>query len=88
MPFVRLPLIVFVLALGLAGDDPYCPAYPQADRMADQAKLRLERSTWRSELNVETPPAINIIDEFIFGKMVQDGVQPAPLTNDPEFQRL
>lgn len=87
MELVRLPLILLLLTLGLVGDDPHCPAYPQSDRTAAQAKLLLEGSTFQQAATVETPPTANFIDQFIFGKMVQDGVQPAQLTNDAEFQR-
>src|SRR5262245_24836931 len=32
-------------------------------------------------------PRKNFIDEFVFGRMQSDGIQPAPLANDQEFFR-
>jgi uncharacterized protein DUF1549/uncharacterized protein DUF1553 len=34
-----------------------------------------------------TMPRKNLIDEYIFGRMERDGIQPAPLSDDQEFLR-
>jgi hypothetical protein len=85
---VRLPLILILLTMGLASDDTHCPAYPPSERIAAQERLALERLVvHRKDASVKAPPSSNFIDQYIFGKMIQDGVQPAQLSGDTEFQR-
>src|ERR1051325_2888938 len=86
--FTRLPLIFAILIMGLGGDDTHCPAYPSSERVVTQQGLARERLLiHRNNISVNTPFNANPIDQYIFGKMIQDGVQPAPLTDDAEFLR-
>jgi hypothetical protein len=45
------------------------------------------RRTHSGRAAVATPPSKNVIDDWIFKKMSDDGVDPAPLTTDTEFLR-
>src|SRR2546430_2014319 len=86
--FTRLPLVFVILVMGLGGDDTHCPAYPSSERVVTQQSLARERLLiHRNNISVNTPFNANLIDQYIFGKMIQDGVQPAPLTGDAEFLR-
>ncbi|MBZ5575483.1 MAG: DUF1553 domain-containing protein [Acidobacteriia bacterium] len=91
-----------LLLAGLAGlllraGDTNCPAYPYSDRVADAQHRAAERTYAHFSLEarsrpaprttVTVPPSVNFIDDFIFGRMAQDGVQPAPLSSDAEFLR-
>ncbi len=82
-----------LLAASLWGADPYCPAYPRPQRDALRSRLELERSAqaYSSGRTKLAPRPIaqsaNIIDQHVFAKMAQDGVQPAPATTDFEFLR-
>ena len=93
-------LILLAAAVSLAaGDDPYCPAYPKSQRIADQARLELEKQTSsfsRQQRRSRAPASQaslrlqvdgNVIDAYIFGKMAADGVEAAPLASDQEILR-
>ena len=77
----------------MVGADPYCPAYPQPQRVLDLARLALERGAQAYSARAGKTPmrrataSTNFIDDFIFSKMAADGVEPAPLTTDAEFLR-
>ena len=45
------------------------------------------RITMPAEIAPATMPRKNFIDEYIFGRMERDGIQPAPLSSDLEFLR-
>src|SRR5687767_12267133 len=69
--------------------DTYCPAYPRAVRMAADRALNLDRQfagrphhTRGHLLAAAVPPSKNVIDEWIFRKMNEDGVDAALLTTD------
>ncbi len=83
----------FVAISRAQSQDPGCPAYPASARVnlarsirADQAYLAQHRAPGRHTA-VAVPPSKNAIDDWIFKKMSDDGVQPAPLTTDSEFVR-
>ena len=44
-------------------------------------------SRYQSVTDGEVTPRKNFIDEFIFGRMERDGIQPAPAADDQEFLR-
>src|SRR5262245_22767501 len=44
-------------------------------------------SRYQSVEHLEAAPRKNFIDEFIFGKMERDRIQPAPSADDQEFLR-
>ena len=73
--------------------DPYCPAYPPMQREIARSRLALERSSYRYSLRADktavrqTISNVNLIDDYILGKMAADGVPTAPLTTDAEFLR-
>jgi hypothetical protein len=88
------PLLGFAtLAGSLCAADPYCPAYPRERRLADLARIDLERSA--GALAARAPKATsrpiaqasNFIDGFLFTKMANDVVRPAPPASDAEFLR-
>jgi uncharacterized protein DUF1553/uncharacterized protein DUF1549 len=96
--------LVFVILLAAAvslaaGDDPYCPVYPKSQRVADQARLDLEKEASAfsrqqrrnhqspAQANLMLPASVNLIDAYIFGKMAADGVESAPLSSDQEILR-
>src|SRR6266849_3447245 len=91
---LRLILSAFLLAFAFAGDD-HCPAYPESQRLADQAHFQKERVFYSSSLDngkqrhlaLQLSASSNFIDDYIFGKMVTDGVEPAPLASDTEIVR-
>ena len=85
------------LAALLWATDPYCPAYPpdQRARFA-AAEARLKAFHAYSALHAKRPAlakaaprdtSANLVDQYIFGKMQQDGVNPAPPSGDSEFLR-
>jgi hypothetical protein len=86
-------LLGFLLATLLVVQDTHCPAYPSAVRQADEDRLVREAEFLRYQSLpgmkrlVAVPASENFIDDHVFGKMQQDGVEPAPLTNDSEFLR-
>jgi Protein of unknown function (DUF1553)/Protein of unknown function (DUF1549) len=88
-------LLLFLLAPAWFGDDPNCPAYPAEQRKAMAASLELQRSAQTFALaqrgRVKAASAVsdsgNLIDAYIFGKMIADGVEPAPLATDEEILR-
>ena len=84
--------------LAPAATDPYCPSYSPNDRARfarAEERLRAFRtfSTARAKARppskalVTLAQADNLIDQYIFGKMQQDGVTPAPQSDDGEFLR-
>src|SRR5947208_1027586 len=63
--------------------DTNCPAYPSAVRIAVDRAIDLDRQFTRPHnprlhLAAVVPPSKNVIDEWIFGKMIEDGVDAAP----------
>src|SRR5713226_5342833 len=92
----RALLLCTLLAACLRGADPWCPAYPAERRVIDRARIDLERSAQTYSASAagskKTPlrpvaQDANLIDGYIFSKMRQDGVTPAPRTSDTEFLR-
>lgn len=90
---LRISLVLIVLSLSAFADDPHCPAYPVSQRDADHTRVKTERQAQafslanRRYVRTSKLTAANFIDDYIFGKMALDGVQPAELTNDAEFLR-
>lgn len=41
----------------------------------------------RAAADITPIPRKNFIDDYIFGRMERDGIQPAPISTDPEFLR-
>ncbi|MBI1792343.1 MAG: DUF1553 domain-containing protein [Acidobacteria bacterium] len=87
-------LVLALVAVGvLPATDPYCPAYPREQRELDRGHADLERAAQAFASRGSKAPVhlaiirANFIDDFILGKMAADGVNPAPLTTDPEFLR-
>src|SRR5689334_21333397 len=86
-------LCAFLTAAAAFAQDPGCPAYPTPVRVEAERTLDLHREFARRRgLNpvgvaVATPPSRNVVDDWIFKKMVSDGVDAAPLTTDSEFVR-
>src|SRR6476661_4374200 len=86
-------LLGFLLATMLVVQDTHCPAYPSAARQADEDRLVRDAEFFRYQSLpgmkrlVAVPPSRNFIDDAVFGKMQQDAVEAAPLTNDSEFIR-
>jgi hypothetical protein len=79
----------------LTAAEGVCPLYPREERVAHQRRLLDERAaagfssaakkTGRARFAV--PASANFIDDYIFGKMSADGVEPAPLADDAEYLR-
>ncbi len=86
-------LCVFLTAAAASAQDPGCPAYPTPVRVEAERTLDLHREFARRRtlhpvgVAVATPPSRNVVDDWIFKKMVSDGVDAAPLTTDSEFVR-
>lgn len=82
-------------ALALAQDDPNCPAYPRAMRTEWQNSLEIDQqyqNFQRAKHGPLKPNALpsrrnSFIDHQIFGKLLADGVDAAPVTTDDEFVR-
>ena len=70
-----------------------CPSYPAAQRAIYLDEISLQRDvelfSKRKGKNAaaRTVASNNFIDDFIFGKMVSDGVESALVTTDAEFVR-
>src|SRR5215831_14451094 len=84
-----------LLSLLFAGDD-HCPAYPDSQRISDRAQIQKERaahafSIGRKEQRLDNALQLstsnNFIDDYIFKKMVADGVESAPPASDAEILR-
>ncbi len=88
----RLILLTAVLAAAFASDE-HCPAYPPSQRLSDQAQLKQEHAfyafskTQPKHVALQLSASNNFIDDYIFGKMVTDGVESAPLASDSEIVR-
>ncbi len=83
-------LLLLLAATLFAASDPFCPRYPETQRNLDQASLARQQAFVRLRPQGKRRLAIarrNLIDDYIFGKMEADGVEPAPLATDPEFLR-
>jgi hypothetical protein len=88
-------LLLLLSGLLLGSGDVDCPAYPYSQRVADAkrredarlfASFSAQAHARRAPLAAAAIPAsANFIDDFIFGRMAADGVNPAPLTSDAEF---
>src|SRR5262245_31064445 len=92
----RIPTICVVGLIALAtasGQDTHCPVYPSSVRIAAERAINLDRQFARRPhsqhigLAAVVPPSRNVVDEWIFRKMSDDGVDAAPLTTDAEFVR-
>ncbi len=85
--------ILLVPVLGAQSQDPSCPAYPVSARLDAARALKLDRQFGDLRRRsprpgaVSVPPSRNVIDDWIFKKMSDDGVAPAALTTDSEFAR-
>lgn len=85
-----LSFIVLISVPRAHTQDPGCPAYPVSARIDAARVLDLDRqyaAARRTRAAVVTPPSKNVIDDWTFKKMSDDGVAPAPLTTDGEFVR-
>ena len=91
----RAILASFLVSFAFAGDD-HCPGYPESQRISDRAQFQKEKAFYAFSANSGKQPkhlalqlsaSANFIDDFIFGKMVTDGVEPAPLATDEEIIR-
>lgn len=86
-------LVLLVMLYPAHAQDPGCPAYPVSNRIDAARSIQLDREyairghSHTAGAAVTTPPSKNVIDDWIFQKMVADGVDPAPLTSDSEFIR-
>src|SRR2546427_228073 len=87
-------VLVLLAASILYAQETHCPAYPTAVRQADQQSLERDRAFARFALtdadsprDATVPSSNNFIDDLVFGKMRQDGVDAASLTTDSEFVR-
>ena len=88
---VYLSVVVFV-PVGHAQDSA-CPAYPVSARLDAARAIKLDRQyiagrrmpTASAALVI--PPSKNVVDDWIFKKLSDDGVEAAPLTTDAEFVR-
>ena len=87
-------VLVLLAASILYAQETHCPAYPTAVRQADQQSLERDRAFARfaltdadSRRDATVPSSNNFIDDLVFGKMRQDGVDAASLTTDSEFVR-
>jgi hypothetical protein len=88
-------LLVVLCGLVLGAGDTNCPVYPASQRVADakrrdNARLFASFSAQAHGRRVPLaaiPASANFIDDFIFGRMATDGVNPAPPTSDAEFLR-
>ena len=52
-----------------------------------ELKVSMIRSDMKANVAPVQTPRKNFIDEYIFGRMERDGIQPAPLSSDLEFFR-
>src|SRR5205085_11638759 len=84
-----------LIAFAFAGDD-HCPAYPESQRLSDRAQYKKEQAAYafasrKAAEQRGTALALstsnNFIDDYIFGKMITDGVEPAALASDAEILR-
>jgi hypothetical protein len=88
-----LPILLLGFAATLPGQDTYCPVYSRGEQIQPQRIITELRYTDYagdqpgSKNAITLPPARNVIDEWIFRKLSQDGVEPAPMTTDNEFLR-
>src|SRR4051812_29179347 len=79
----------------LFAQDTHCPAYPIAVRQSDQRILDRDRDFQEFRLGVTDrpkhalfiPPSNNFVDDLVFGKLRNAGVDAAELTQDSEFVR-
>src|SRR5262249_32615085 len=76
--------------------DERCPAYPEAQRVSDRIQFQKERAAYGSAAQkpkvqrydaLQLSTSSNFIDDYIFGKMIADGVASAPLASDAEILR-
>ena len=94
-PMRRLILMFFVLTGAFAGDDPHCPAYPETRRISDREQVEKEQAFFAfsdggkqaRHTALQLSASNNFIDDYIFGKMVRDGVESAGLASDAEILR-
>src|SRR2546430_1703966 len=84
-----------LLAFAFSGDDR-CPAYPESQRVSDRVQFQKERAAYtfatrKSKIEghnaLQLSTSNNFIDDYIFGKMIADGVESAPLASDAEIVR-
>jgi Protein of unknown function (DUF1549)/Protein of unknown function (DUF1553) len=88
----RIILLSIVAATAFAADE-HCPAYPESQRRSDQLQLKKEQAafafakTQRKHVALTLSASNNFIDDYIFGKMVTDGVESASPASDAEIVR-
>jgi hypothetical protein len=93
-------LVLLLVAVGLQGQDTFCPAYPQAQAAAYQRSIARTVRPPRAGLKPlgfsKIPQAaagydpgldVNFIDTALFQQMATDGIQPAGAAEDAEFLR-
>ena len=90
-------LLLLLSGLLLGSGDTDCPAYPYSQRVADAKRRDNARvfASFSAQAHARPvplaasaiPASANFIDDFIFGRMAADGVNPAPLASDAEFLR-
>lgn len=89
----RLTVLGVVATLGMAQQDPLCPAYPSST-LAQYARAvtrtaRRARSAGRKPADATYDPSldVNFIDSELFQQMAKDGISPADPASDAEFLR-
>ncbi len=84
-----------LLAFAFSGDDR-CPAYLESQRLSDRVQFQKERAAYAFSAQrvdqqrhnaLQLSTSNNFIDDYIFGKMLNDGVESAPLATDAEIVR-
>ena len=84
-------IALLCLTGALAAAESHCLAYPAGQRSAQTARLQLERAfaarARKPASQRAAIPSANFIDDYVFGKMAADGVEPAPLADDATFLR-
>src|SRR5258706_9986007 len=85
-------LVSIVAATAFAADE-HCPAYPESQRRSDQLQVQKEQAAYAfaksqpKHVALKLSASNNFIDDYLFGKMVTDGVESAPLASDAEIVR-
>src|SRR5438477_11150393 len=90
-------ILLLTQGLRALAADPNCPAYPASQRTAllqSEARLRVFRSFSAARVHKGSSASKyaltsddNIVDQYIFGKMQADGVEPAAASSDSEWVR-
>jgi hypothetical protein len=69
-----------------------CPLYPREARAAHAQRLGMEHTAESmvkkaGQRRAAVPASINFIDDHIFGRMAEAGIEPAPVATDESFLR-